>query len=380
MKVPPGKTWLEISASALAHNARELKRLVGNRVKLIAVVKSNAYGHGLAMVTRAVKGIADAFAVDQLSEARTVRAAGARQPVLILGYTPNSSLKETIKSGFSFTAYNPETIKAAGRQAAKARPAKLHLKIETGTSRQGVLADDLPAILKLIKKLPNVVLEGVSTHYANIEDTTDPTYARLQLKRFNEALAAVAAAGLKPKLIHTACSAAAILYPESRFNAVRTGIALYGLWPSPETKASAKSFGRKLNLRPALAWKTVVAQVKKMPRGTPVSYGLTERLKKDTQLAVLPIGYWDGFGRGLSSVGEVLVRGRRCRVIGRVCMNMCVVDASAVPNLKAGEVVTIIGSQGRDRVSAEEFAAKLSTINYEAVTRLNPFTPRVASK
>jgi len=380
MKVPPGKTWLEISRSALARNARELKRLVGRPVKLIAVVKSNAYGHGLPLVVRAMKGPADIFAVDQLSEAKMARTAGARQPVLILGYTPGFSLKETINSGFSFTAYNPETIKAAGKLATKTRPAKLHLKIETGTSRQGVLAADLPAILKLIKRQPNVILEGVSTHYANIEDTTDPTYARLQLKRFNEALAAIAAAGLKPELVHTACSAAAILYPEAHFNAVRAGIALYGLWPSPETKASAWSFGRAPELRPALAWKTLVAQVKKMPAGTPVSYGLTERLKRDTLLAVLPIGYWDGFDRGLSSVGEVLIRGRRCRVIGRVCMNMCVVDANAAPGIRPGEVATVIGRQGGDEVSAEEVAAKISTINYEVVTRINPLMPRLLTR
>ncbi|MFA6603538.1 MAG: alanine racemase [Patescibacteria group bacterium] len=384
MKTPPGKTWLEISTSALAHNARELKRLIGREVRLIAVVKSNAYGHGLALVARAVKNAVDVFAVDQLSEAQTIRAADVRRPVIILGYTPNFSLAETIKSGFSFTVYNPETIRAAGRLATKKHPARIHLKIETGTSRQGVLAADLPAILKLVRRQPHVILEGVSTHYANIEDTTDPTYARLQLKRFHSALAAIADAGLKPKFIHTACSAAAILYPESRFNAVRVGIALYGLWPSPETKASTKAstkaFGRRLDLRPALAWKTVVAQVKKMPAGAPVSYGLTERLKQDAQLAVLPVGYWDGFGRGLSSVGEVLIRGRRCRVVGRVCMNMCVVDASAVPDLRPGEIATLIGSQGRDRVSAEELAARLSTINYEAVTRINPLTPRIPSK
>jgi len=370
------KTWIEVSRSALRHNAAELRRAVGRRVRLMAVVKSNAYGHGTTEVVRAVGSQADWFGVDSLPEAEAVRRAGSKKPVLILGYTRHDQLRETVRRGFSLTVYNRPTIERLARLAAKSRPAKLHLKIETGTSRQGILTQDIGRMAGIIRKSRHLVLEGVSTHYANIEDTADPTYALGQLRRFKEALSALAAHGLEPRLKHTACSAAALLYPESRFDLVRTGISLYGLWSSELTRKSLAAAGADIDLRPALTWKTVVAQVKRLPKGTPVSYGLTERLAKDSIVAVLPVGYWDGLDRGLSSVGRVLIRGRRARILGRVCMNMCVVDVSGIPGVGPEDEVVLLGRQGRERVSAEEVAGRIDTINYEVVTRINPMLPR----
>lgn len=370
------KTWIEISRSALRHNAAELRRAVGRRVKLMAVVKSNAYGHGTTEVVRAVGSQADWFGVDSLPEAEAVRRAGSKKPVLILGYTRHDQLRETVRRGFSLTVYNRPTIERLARLASKSRPARLHLKIETGTSRQGILTKDIGRMAGIIRKSRHLVLEGVSTHYANIEDTADPTYALGQLRRFKEALTALATHGLEPRLKHTACSAAALLYPESRFDLVRTGISLYGLWSSELTRNSLTAAGADIDLRPALTWKTVVAQVKRLPKGTPVSYGLTERLAKDSIVAVLPVGYWDGLDRGLSSVGRVLIRGRRARILGRVCMNICVVDVSGIPGVGPEDEVVLLGRQGRERVSAEEVAGRIDTINYEVVTRINPMLPR----
>ncbi len=372
------KTWVEVSRSALRSNAAALKKAVGRGVKLIAVVKSNAYGHGLPETVKAVGSQADWFAVDSTFEAKAVRRAGSRKPVLVLGYTPDWLLRDAVRQGFSLTAYNPETIRAVARAATKARPAKVHLKMETGTSRQGILYDDLPGILKLIAKYPQIRIEGVSTHYANIEDTTDPAYAMRQLKRFQGSLDLVRAAGFKPEIVHTACSAAAILYPQTRFSGVRTGIALYGLWPSASTRQSASGSG--LKLRSALTWKTIVAQVKRLPKGTPISYGLTERLRRDSTVAVLPVGYWDGFDRGFSSVGQVLINGRRAKVLGRVCMNMCVVDATGIPGVRPGSEAVLLGRQRGLAITAEEAAERLGTINYEVVTRINPLIPRVLVK
>jgi alanine racemase len=374
------KVWLEISRSALQHNARSLKRLVGKRVELIAVVKSNAYGHGLPEVVRAVGGIADRFAVDSLSEAEAVRRSGSRLPVLILGYTPIGDLPRAVRQGFGLTVYNPASIRAAAKAATASRPAKIHLKVETGTSRQGILAKDLAATAKLMRRVRNLKVEGTHTHYANIEDTSDPSYAMLQLKRFKEALALFESLGIRPQLAHTASSAAAILYPVTRLSAVRAGIALYGLWPSEQVRQTCANGGIDLKLKPAMTWKTAVAQVKELPAGTPVSYGLTERLTRDSRVAVLPVGYWDGFDRGLSSVGEVLIRGERCRVLGRVCMNMCVVDVTGLKSAKPEDEAVLVGRQGRDEISAEEFAAWLGTINYEAVTRVNPALKRILVK
>jgi alanine racemase len=221
-----------------------------------------------------------------------------------------------------------------------------------------------------------VALEGVSTHFADIEDTTDQSYARKQLSRFRDGLEMLEGAGLPPSLRLTAASAGTILHPEARFDLVRAGIALYGLWPSAETEAAAIDADLKIDLQPVLAWKAVIAQVKELPTGTPVSYGLTERLKRPSRIAVLPVGYFDGLDRGLSSIGKVLVRGRRAKVLGRVCMNMCVVDVTDIPGACAGDEAVIIGRQGREIVSAEGLADAVGTINYEIVARLNPLLPR----
>lgn len=381
MPTRPYKTWVEVSAGALRANAAALKKAAGRQVKLMAVVKANAYGHGLAETARALaKSEADWYGVDTLREAEALRAAGAKKPVLILGYTPLADVARTVRAGFSLTAYDLATVRAASQAGTKRRPAKLHLKIETGTSRQGIADWDLDAFARYVKRSPNVTIEGVSTHYANIEDTTDSLYAMSQLRRFDAALALLDGHGIKPAIAHTAASAAAMLFPQTHFGMVRTGIALYGLWPSKETRVSAAASGRSLALKPALAWKTIVAQVKSLRAGTPVSYGLTERVTRDSRVAVIPVGYWDGYDRKLSSVGRVLIRGKLAKVLGRVCMNMFVVDVTDIPGIKAEDEVVLIGKQRDLVITAEDVAAGAGTINYEIVSRINPTLPRVLVK
>jgi alanine racemase len=378
---PAHKTWVEVSRSALRANAATLKRLAGRGVSLVAVVKSNAYGHGITQVVRALGSSADWYGVDSINEAVTVRAAGAKQPVLILGYTLDGRLKEAVDRGFRLTVYNDATIRRLAKVATAKRPALVHVKIETGTSRQGVLTDDLLPFVARARRNKHVIIEGVSTHFANIEDTTDRSYATGQLSRFRKALKALEGAGVRPAVVHTACSAAVMLYPDTHFSAVRAGIALYGLWPSPTTKVSLARMGKEgrgeTELQPALAWKTVVAQVKRLDAGSPVSYGLTERLTRDSTVAVLPIGYWDGFDRKLSSVGNVLIRGKLAKVLGRVCMNICVVDVTDSPGVKPEDEVVLIGRQKDQVITADELAQKIGTINYETVTRINPTSPRI---
>lgn len=371
------KTWVEVSRAALRANAATLRRMAGKGVALVAVVKSNAYGHGIAQVVDALGASADWYAVDSIDEAQTVRAAGARQPVLILGYTLESRLKEAVDRGFRVTAYNDSTIKRLAKIASARRPARIHIKIETGTSRQGVLMSDLLPFVTRVRRHRHIIIEGVSTHFANIEDTADPSYAMEQLGRFRKALKALESAGVHPPVVHTACSAAVMLYPDTHFSAVRAGIALYGLWPSPATKVSLAEKGRGADLTPVLTWKTVVAQVKRLEAGAPVSYGLTERLTRASTVAVLPVGYWDGFDRKLSSVGNVLIRGKRAKILGRVCMNMCVADVSDIPGVRPEDEVVLIGRQKNETVTADEAALKVGTINYEIVTRINPALPRI---
>ncbi|MFH2063231.1 MAG: alanine racemase [bacterium] len=369
------KTWIEVSAKALVSNVGELKRQSSGS-SLMAVVKSNAYGHGTAAVVKAVDGVVDWFGVDSLVEAEEVRRSGSRRPVLILGYTPVGSLCQVVSHGFSQVTYSRRTADAMSHFGSVRRPAKLQVKVETGTSRQGVDLEDLPTFFRFLSKLKNVKIEGLYTHFANVEDTTDPTYAKLQLRRFRKAVDIAEKYGIRPPVIHAACSAAAIIYPETHFDLVRTGISLYGLWSSKVTQAAAAETGINLRLRPALTWKTTVAQVKNLSAGTPVSYGLTEKVRRPSRVAVLPIGYWDGFDRRLSSIGNVLVRGHRAKVIGRVCMNMCVVDVTDIRGAREGDEAVILGRQGQEEITAEELADRIGTINYDVVTGINPLLPR----
>lgn len=368
------KTWIEVSESALRHNAQAFLNLA-KKAKVMAVVKSNAYGHGLVECAHVFsKAGVHWFAVDHIDEALTLRQSGIRKPILVLGYTPNHRLIDAIKNSISIVAYNPETIKALGKGRGVVR---IHLPIETGLTRDGVRLEDLPSLIRLIGKYPNIEIEGTFLHFANIEDTKSRAYADHQLAEFRKALSIFKEHKIDPKYKHTASSAASILYSDTHFNLLRVGIAIYGLWPSDDTRSRSL----RLRLKPALSWKTIIAQVKSVKKGTPISYGLTEKMPRDGQIAVLPIGYADGFDRvGMSRQGQVLICGQRCKVMGRVCMNMTMVDVTGLKNIRPESEVVLIGSQGRLSLSAEEMADLAGTINYEIVARLNPEIPRIVVK
>ena len=230
--------------------------------------------------------------------------------------------------------------------------------------------------LNVFKSNGLLKLAGVSTHFANIEDTTDDSYSKLQLEIYKKVVMFIELRGFRDFIKHTACSAAAVLFPETYFDMIRLGIGLYGLWSSTETQVVAAEKNIKIQLKPVLTWKTRVAHIKTLPAGTPVSYGCTEKVSVATKVAVLPVGYYDGYDRGLSSLGNVIIKDKRCKIIGRICMNMCVVDVNHVENLKLEDEVILLGRGVSENVSAEEMAKKLNTINYEVVTRINPVIKR----
>lgn len=376
MASPRPKTWVEVSRSALIANAKAFKRRVKPGVAVMAVVKSNAYGHGLLETAKTVQPILDWFGVDNVDEGLALKKAGIRKPILTLGFTPSWRMKEAVRAGLRMVVSTVEQAKAA-RAAASGKKAYLHVKVETGTTRQGASLRELPAVAQIVRSSKNLVFDGLSTHYANIEDATEHDYAAGQLEAYRNALDILDAHGIVPPVKHTACTAAAALYPDTHFDMVRLGIGLYGIWPSLETRVETEAKGIELELQPALAWKTTVAQVKDVKRGTPVSYGLTEKMPRDGKVAVLGVGYWDGYDRGLSSVGQVLIRGRKAKVLGRVCMNMMMVDVTDVPGVKAEDEVTLLGQDGKLSVTAEDLALALETIPYEVVTRINPLAPRI---
>jgi alanine racemase len=306
---------------------------------------------------------------------------GVERPILLLGYVLLDRLAEAIEADLRLTVYNIETLEKLKKVVNPEKPARIHIKIETGTNRQGILPENLPEFLNCAAQIPGIMIEGLSTHFANIEDTLNHEYAAGQLHRFEEALRLIGDAGVHPEVIHTACTAAAILFPETHFNMLRTGIGLYGLWPSRETFLSARTAGRTVpDLKPVLSWKTRIAQIKIVPSGSFIGYGCTFRTNRKTRLGVLPVGYADGYDRGCGNSAHVLVRGKRAPLLGRVCMNLLMVDLTDIPQSRLEDEVVLLGKDGDENISAEMMAEWAGTINYEIVTRISPFMPRVIKR
>ena len=378
MKQTGFRSWVELSRENAEHNVKVLRSLVGDRI-ICSAVKANAYGHGLAEMGRLlVEGGVDWLAVDCLEEALLLRENDVKVPIYIMGYTRLDDLETVVDQGFNFVVYNPETFERLNAVTQKlGKPALTHLKLETGTNRQGVMEGDLEEIARFYKENERLELIGAATHFANIEDTTNHEYAQQQFAQFEKMLGMLADFGLKPKYRHCANSAAVILFPHTHLDFVRPGIANYGMWPSRETFVTAQEHKRDIELKPVLEWKTRVAEVKHIPKGSTISYGRTFETKRDSVIAVLPIGYSNGFPRSLSNQAHVLIGGEMAPVAGRVMMNMVVVDVTDIPGVQVEDEVVIIGKQGNKRITAEDVAALEGTINYETTTMINPATARL---
>ncbi len=383
--LPPGcVSWIETDRSALRNNLAAFRGRLAKTTRLVAVVKSNAYGHGMAIVAPELLAAgSNAFAVVSLSEGIELRKTIGPEPrILVLGMIPVGDLGFAVEHGLEATIYDEHTMQELAKAArVLGRKAALHLKVETGTNRQGVRPGELAALVEGIGAQDSLEIAGVSTHFADIEDTTDHSFAETQLSRFREICAQVDWPGGVPAPQHCACSAAAILFPETHLGLARIGIGLYGLWPSRETLVSARE--RSLSgfaLRPVLSWKTLIAQVKEVPAGEFVSYGRSWRATRRTRIAVLPVGYYDGYPRVASEKAHVLLHGRRARVVGRICMNMMMIDVTDVPEARRGDHVVLIGSSESETLRAEELAGWAGTIHYEIVSRINPSLPRIGTE
>lgn len=371
---------VEVSRAALVHNIREFRRLVGRKRKFLAVVKANAYGHGLHEVAGiAVSEGVDWLGVNSVDEGAALRQVGVKIPILVLGYVPLARLEEAVARDLRLTVYNRETVRRLGALAVRlGKSIRLHVKVETGTWRQGVDPKDLGAFVRDVRRRPGLVVEGLSSHFANIEDTTKHDYPQRQLKIYRSACRKIEAGGLRIPLKHMSCTASTILFSEPGFNLARVGIGLYGLWPSKETYLSCLLDKKEpLSLEPVLSWRARIAQIKKVPAGADIGYGCTYRTTRPTVLAVVPVGYFDGYDRGLSNTAHVLVRGRRAPVRGRVAMDFLMADITDVPAVKLEDQVTLLGADGRERITAEDLASLSGTISYEILTRINPLVPRI---
>jgi alanine racemase len=368
--------WVELEKSAPEHNLRQLRAGAASGVISCAVIKSNAYGHGAAQIASLLPS-AEWFGVNSLDEGLELRGLGITRPILLLGHVPIGELPIAVEADLGLTVYNRETLESLSSCTSLPRPARIHVKVDTGTARQGVMPGELEEFLRLVKRSRHIVLEGISTHYANIEDTLNHDYAELQMARFSSALDVVDRTVGRPPFVHTACTAAALLFSSTHFTMLRSGIGLYGLWPSRETLLAAREKGGSVpEFRPVLSWKTRIVQVKTIPEGSFVGYGCSYKTMRPTILGVLPVGYADGYDRALGNRAHVLVRGRRAPVIGRICMNLCMVDLTDVPGAKLEDEVVLLGKSGEERITAETMAEWAGTINYEVVTRISPLLPR----
>ena len=369
------KTHIELSAANLLHNLKVFKEIT--KKKLMFVVKANAYGHGLNEIVEISKSLpyVDYYAVDSVSEALLIKSRQQKKPVLVLGWSDPAELTELIANGFETVIPSIEQVQLIREIAKKLkRKALIHLKIETGTNRLGL---EPGKVIQLLRNFPDPQLElkGIYSHFANIEDTTDPTFAQQQLALFNSVLKHVPAAGI---LKHFSSSASSLLFPETFFDIVRVGISAYGYWPSKQTQALyLEKNQKKIFFKPVLSWYAKIAQIKQIKKGSAIGYGLTYRTYNKVKIIVVPVGYYDGYNRKLSNISQVLVNGVKAPVRGRVCMNMFMVDVSHVKNVKIGDRVTILGEENHERINADMLAELAGTINYEILARINPLIPRV---
>jgi len=368
--------WLEIGRAALQHNLRLFRKSTGDKVIIAPAVKANAYGHGLLGASQTfLKGEANWLCVNSLEEARALRQNKINCPLLLIGRFAEKQIAEILALRLRFFLDDYTMAKAVSQiTASKKQPAAVHLKIDTGMSRQGIKTFQEINLIKKISQLPYLNIEGIATHFATADGPLNNSSFKKQLSLFKGSTSQ-AEKMLGRKLIkHCANSAAALLYPRCHFDLIRPGIAAYGLYPSE----AVKKIWEKKNppLRPSLSFKTKITLIKTISKGDAVSYGGTFVAKNKMTVALLPVGYYDGLDRKLSNCGEVIICGRRARILGRVCMDLTVIDISKIKNARAGDEVVIIGKQGRETVTADELANKIGTINYEVVTRIRESMPR----
>lgn len=372
------KTWVEISNRNLYSNYKILKSIVGDKRALYCVVKANAYGHGFDEVLTSLysNGVRH-FMVDDVEDAIFIKKKYKSANVLLAGYFSNSYIDEIASLGISFVVGNLQKLNSLVK-VSFSNNARIHLKIETGFNRQGFQLSELKKVLKIIKRYASKFdLEGLYSHFAVSDEKAGEMFTKSQIKKFKQAVDLVGDFDLKPKYIHLASSGGLISYLNSWFNTVRIGILLYGMFPS---SYSEKVFNKKWpnkELKPVLSWKTKIAQLKTINKGESVSYGCTWKAKKKTTIAVLPIGYYDGYDRKLSNEGMVIIKGKLAPVVGRVTMNMTVVDVSKIQNIKVDDEVILIGGTSSCTMSADSIADKIKTINYEITTRINSRIKRV---
>ncbi|WP_333638619.1 alanine racemase [Tissierella praeacuta] len=363
--------WAEINLDNLAHNIREVRKHTDKDALVTAVVKANGYGHGSVEISRTfLDNGADRLAVALLTEAIELRKGNITEPILILGYTPPTQYEKLLEYNIIQTIYNYEDAKILSNKAVElGKKATIHIKIDSGMGRIGFLPieDSIKDIIN-ISKLPNIYVEGIFTHLAKA-DEIDKSHPMEQFEKYMKVVNNLEKHGLSIPLKHVSNSAGIIDIPKFNLNMVRAGIMIYGFYPSEKVEKNMK-------LKPAMALKAKISHLKVVPKGTGISYGQIFVTEKESKIATIPIGYADGFTRMLTGKAEVAVRGKRAKIVGKICMDQCMIDVTNIDDVKLGDEVVIFG-YGLDCPSADELASKLGTINYEIVCMVGRRVPRV---
>ena len=372
------RTWAEIDLDALRHNYEVLTRNLPEGCRFLGVVKADAYGHGAVPIARELQALGAGYlAVSNYEEALQLRRNEITLPILILGYTPAEFAADEAALHITQEVHSLEYGKALSQALeGSGQTLTVHMKIDTGMSRLGFFAYDRPeTVPELVElwRLKNLNVEGAFMHFAVADTASELDYTRMQHQRFMDVLDALKEQGIQPEIVHCANSAATIAYPEYAHNMVRPGIATYGLAPSDEMQGMA-------DLKPLMSLKTTIAAIRPFEAGITVSYGRTYKTPEPRTIAVCPIGYADGLQRRLSGNLHFLLHGKQVPVVGRICMDMCMVDITDVPEAKVGDTVTVVGTDGGETIMWDDWAAQLGTISYELVCDINKRVPRLYLK
>ncbi len=367
-------SWLVVDLKAIDHNIKQIKRLLAPETQIMAIVKSHAYGHGIFEVAKqAIKSGATHLGVATAEEAIELRKYGVIQPIVVLGAVDKENIKRLIRLKVAISVYGDESYRTISRVAdVLGQKAIVYLKVDTGIHRLGFANGEAVLMAKKISSYPRrFVLEGLYSHLASVEELNQ-SYTKDQLRAFERVVKKITDQGISIPIVSLAASAATIMHPESHFNCVRIGIAMYGLWPSRgiEVWARRNKSTRALKLKPALSYKTRLVQIKRIPAGSYIGYGSTYQARQAMTIGVLPIGYFEGIPRSLSNMGFCLYKGAVLPMIGRICMNMTIVDLSKRPRAKVGDEVVIIGSSQTKQITATDIADWAGNINYEIVSTI----------
>jgi len=364
-------TWAEIDLNAIKHNLYQLKGIVEPQgSKVLAIIKDNAYGHGAIEAAKVAQSInIGTFGVATIEEATQLRQAGIKDPILILGCILPEQAETVVEYGITQTISDISVCEAISRIAKHLKKTvKIHVKIDTGMGRIGVAYDRATQFIEQVSQIPNIIVEGIYTHFASAD--TDRDFTELQIKRFRWIISSLDKKNIYIPIKHAANSAGILNFPSAYFDMVRPGIAIYGLYPCDNPL-------KQIDLKPALSLKTRVVYLKELPAGHGISYKCTYITQKPTKVATLPVGYGHGYNRKLSNSGEVLIKGKRTSIIGLVCMDQCLCDVTDIPDASVGDEVVLIGRQGNEQITADEIADKTGTISYEVVCGIHSNVSRI---